>query len=233
MNKKLIDIHTHIVPLVDDGSKSFDESIIILEQMIEEGIEAVILTPHFQSVATKGSLEEKYANFKKLESMIEERNLSIKIYYGHEVRYQPYMKPEYKELTLNNGKYILMEFSYGNDPEINEVISNLRLLGLKVIIAHVERYVYLNYRSIVELKESGALIQVNARAVYEPHNRRVKGLVRKLLKNKVIDFIASDTHNTTTRPSDLRKAYDFLVEKYDDDYLEDIFYNNPQLIIDN
>lgn len=233
MNSKFIDIHSHILPLVDDGSSSFDESVMMLKAMITDSITDVILTPHYQSPATKSTLEEKAVTFNKLKQIVLEQNLNIKLHYGHEVRYQSHLKPDYKNLTLANSNYILLEFSYDNDPDIFEVLYNLKTLDLIVVLAHVERYVYLDYSTIVEAKEAGALIQVNAKSIYKPNNKRIKKLVNKLLKNKVIDFIASDAHNTTTRPNDLKKAYDFLANKYDQEYLSDIFYNNAKIIIDN
>lgn len=231
MSKRFIDIHNHTIPLVDDGSNSFEESLEMIQEMINQGITDAILTPHIQSVATKGTIDDKINNFNKLKTLIKEKNLPINIYFGHEVRYVSHLKPKYQELVINNTNYLLMEFSYGNDPDILEVVLNLSALGLKVIIAHVERYRYLNYNKIVDLKLNGALIQVNAKTIYEPFSRGVKKLVHKLLKNKIIDFIATDAHNTTKRPVDLKKAYEFLKDKYDETYLEDIFYNNAKNII--
>lgn len=231
MALKLIDIHTHIIPNVDDGAKSFDEALQMILKMVDDGITDVIATPHFQSVATKSTVEEQQKKFVELKNKVIENNLRINLHFGHEVRFISHLRPDYKKLTLANSNYILIEFSYVNNPMIDEVVLNLRALGLIPIIAHVERYRYIKKSDIKYLKELGALIQVNAETVYNPNDRKEKKYINNLLKNKLIDFIASDVHNNNTRSSNLRKAYDHLKGKINDQYLEEIFYNNAKKLL--
>lgn len=232
MDLKLIDIHTHIIPFVDDGSKSIEESLQMIKKMVEDGVTDVIATPHFQSVATKSTLEEQYERFVELNNKVIEESLNIKLHFGHEVRFISHLRPVYKNLTLANSKYLLIEFSYVNNPIIDEVIFNLKALDLKPIIAHVERYRYLNEDDIEYLRRIGAFIQVNAETIYKPDNRKEKKFINNLLKKELIDFIASDVHNNNGRSSNLRKAYDYLKGKISDEYLETIFYKNAKKIID-
>lgn len=233
MVPKLIDIHTHIIPNVDDGVKSFDEALQMILTMEKDGITDVIATPHFQSVATNSTLEEKYENFIELKNKVKESNLKINLHYGHEVRFISHLRPPYNNLTLANSNYILIEFSYVNNPVIEEVIYNLRALKLKPIIAHVERYRYVNEDDIKYFRSIGAFIQVNTKTIYKPANRKEKKFINNLLKNKLIDFIASDAHNNSDRHADLRTAYDFLKGKISDEYLKEVFYSNAKKIINN
>lgn len=232
MKPKLIDIHTHIIPCVDDGAESFEEALQIIKLMNENGVSDVIATPHFQSVATKKSLEEQSDVFLELKEYVSKAGLMINLHFGHEVRFISHLRPDYSKLTLANSKYILIEFSYVNNPQIDEVVFNLRALGLTPIIAHVERYRYVTEEDIAYLKRIGALIQVNADTIYDPANRKERKFINNLLKRRLIDFIASDVHNLQNRASNLFRAYQTLKGKIDDEYLNQIFYTNAKKIIE-
>lgn len=233
MKIKLIDIHTHIVPDVDDGSSSIEESLQMLKVMINQGITDVIATPHVQSVATTRTVEEQRQNFEHLKEIVQKEGLEINLYLGFELRYVPYLKPEYKDLTLNNGKYILMEFSNSMDYDLINVSLYLKQLGLIPIIAHIERYSYMTLEYAFQLKQLGALIQVNANSIVKPRNKKTRKLVNVMLNNEIIDIIASDSHNLTNRPNNLKKAYDHLKGKVSEEYLDKLFYLNGKMIIEN
>lgn len=231
--KKLIDIHTHLIPNVDDGSSSIDESILIINKMIRDGIKEVILTSHVQSTATKATPEQQRLNFEILKSKVLELNLDIKLHQGFEVRYHQHLKPNYRELTLTDSKYILLEFSTISQTPISDIIHNIKTLNLIPVIAHVERYQYVELEDIIEFKGLGALIQVNSGSILDPYTKREKKLINSLLKHKLVDIVASDTHNSTNRKNTLKDAYDYLHKKVDDEYLNLMFYVNPKKIIDN
>lgn len=230
---KLIDIHTHLVPNVDDGVNSLTLAIEIIKSMIEDGVKEIILTPHKQSNRSKGTIKDIKESFKRLESEVFKLGLPIKLHLGYELRYYTHLRPDYHDLVISDTQYLFVEFDSHFDPNIEQVISYITSLGLKLIIAHIERYKYLKYDDIVYFRNLGVLVQVNAKTIYNPTGFRQKRLIRKLLKNKQIDFIASDVHNDTTRTSDLKIAYDKLMNKVDKKYLNDIFYQNAFDIIHN
>ena len=186
----MIDIHTHILPQVDDGSDSIDTSLYLLNQEIKEGINKVILTPHQnkQNLDKKG-LIEKYNEFKE-----KVKDLPIELYLGSEVYYYSGLKEDLKDgkiLTLMDSKYFLVEFSTRIEYNIKDILYDFTVLGFKPIIAHIERYDYLSKEDYEEISKY-ALIQVNASSFF---NKNYKKICMYLLKNNLIDFIASDCHD--------------------------------------
>lgn len=230
-NIKLIDIHTHLIPNVDDGVKTLTESIKIIKDMIKQGVKEIVLTPHKQSTRSKGTINDIKAGYEELQNEVTELGLDIKLHLGYEIRYYTHLKPNYNNLVLNETKYLFLEFDNDYDPSIIEVVSKLISMGFKVVIAHIERYKYLKYDDIKTLKNIGALIQVNAKTIYEPRSLKERRFVRKLLKDKNIDFIASDVHNDSSRNSNLSIAYNHLSSKLDSEYLNKIFYSNAYNMI--
>jgi protein-tyrosine phosphatase len=111
-----------------------------------------------------------------------------------------------KLLTLNNTNRVLLEFSFTREPEdILDIIYNFNINGYEVIIAHVERYEWMDYSKVVALRNEGALIQINSNSYLGLTTWKEKRFVKKLLKHNLVDFVASDTHSF--RPSTLDKSY--------------------------
>ena len=214
----MFDIHTHILPNIDDGSSSIEDSIQMVLDLKEQGINSIILTPHFDIYQNRCNHNtnyiEEFNNFKK---EIEKRNIDINLYLGNEIFYTSkvykYLK-EKKVFPLGNTNKVLIEFSFIDEiKNIEDIIYEFKIEGYEVIIAHVERYDYASYKLIKSWKEQGALIQVNASSFYE--TRKTKRLVRKLLKNKLIDYIASDIHS-------FRKSY---ISQFIKDYKDTSYFN--------
>lgn len=213
----MFDIHTHILPYIDDGSSSLEDSIEMIKDSINQGIKDIILTPHFDIYQArcnhKTNYQEEFSKFKK---ELEKRNLEVNVYLGNEIYYTPkvykYLK-EKKIFPLGNTKKVLIEFSFDDEiKNIEEIIYEFKIEGYEVVIAHAERYIYSSYNLVKSWKEQGALIQVNASSFYE--SLKQKKLARKLLKNNIIDYIASDVHS-------FRKNY---ISKFIKDYKETKYF---------
>ncbi len=228
---KLIDIHTHIIPNVDDGSSSTKESIEMLKAFIEQGVTDVIITPHVNSNATTASWKTQKEKYKALKQQI--KDLNINTYLGAELRYRAHLDMEYEKYKIENTNYILLEFSWFTEDPVYEIIEEVQSFGLIPIIAHVERYSYLEHNDYFKLKEMGVLLQVNTGAIIGTDRESWRDNASFLIKEKLVDFIASDAHNMGRRPPNIKEAYDVLKFRVDKDYLEDIFYNNAKKIIDS
>ena len=206
----MIDIHTHIIPFVDDGSSSLEDSIKMVKHEIDIGVDFIICTPHHIYTRYEVSVEDIKKNYNLLKAEVEKQNIPIKLALGQEICYSHRediisMLQEGKLLTLDNTNYILLEFSFTREPEdISDVIYNFTIKGYKVIIAHVERYAWITLDKVKEMKLEGAYIQVNSNAVIGATNGKEKRFVKKLLNLKLVDIVASDVHSF--RPSTLDKA---------------------------
>jgi protein-tyrosine phosphatase len=220
----MLDMHTHILPNVDDGSKSLDISRRLLLQEINQGITKVILTPHQnKNNLDKNGLIEKFNSFKD-----DVKDLNILLALGCEIYYYPELKNDLlndKILTMDNSKYVLIEFSTRIEENISDILYDLSLTGYKIILAHIERYSYLKLSDYDEIHKYGK-IQVNSKSIL---NKEYKKQMKYLLKNNLIDFIASDCHDLDRRNVEFMDALKYLEKKYKDTYLrvtKDFNFNN-------
>ena len=207
----MTDIHTHIIPSVDDGSPNLETSINMIKHEIEIGVDTIICTPHHIYHRYEKTVEEIKKQFELLKSEVEKLNLPVKLYLGQEICYTHRediikMLKEGKLLTLNNTNRILLEFSFTREPEdVLDVIYNYSVNGYEVIIAHVERYEWMTLDKVKDLRKEGALIQINSNSYLGLTTWKEKRFTKKLLKLGLVDYVASDTHSF--RPSTLDKSY--------------------------
>lgn len=206
----MIDIHTHIIPFVDDGSKSITDSLAMIKQEIDMGIDTIVCTPHYINRRYMKSVDEIKTNYNNLLKAVEEKGLNVNLLLGQEICYTHRvdiikMLKNNELLTLNNTNYILLEFSYSSEPEdIYEVVYNFFANGYKVIIAHVERYDWITLSKVIGLKKEGAIIQINSGSIVGKNSFKEKRFVKKLLKLNLVDIVASDIHSF--RPSTMQVA---------------------------
>lgn len=227
--KLLIDIHTHIIPNVDDGARSFDQALAMIEKMANDGIATIIATPHIQKEVTKTSRAEQIEQFELLKTKAQHINVDLIL--GAEINYLSHIHTNYEEYCLGSSNYILIEFNTDIDTNIAEVAYNINRSGFIPIIAHVERYTYLKNKDYKKIKDCGALLQVNASSVIGERSRYENKVAKYLIKHELMDFVASDTHTMTRRPPNLIEAYNFLNGKIKDSYLEELFYKNALMIV--
>ena len=181
----MIDLHSHMLPNVDDGSDSLSASIELVKEAIKLGIHDIVLTPHYEVTPVRMipgvNIKEQFLKFCE---EIKKQNLEVNLYLGNEVTHEENLLNDIKDkkiLTINNSRYILLELDfYSLDLEIGEYIYELSLLGYQVIIAHVERYIYTNYSYVEMLVNEGALIQVNANALISKDSNMKKMIFRFL-----------------------------------------------------
>ena len=207
----MIDIHTHVIPCVDDGSPNLETSIDMIKHEISIGVKEIICTPHHIYHRYEKTVEEIKEQFNLLQQAVEKENLPIKLYLGQEICYTHRedilgMLQAGQLLTLNNSKRVLLEFSFHREPEdLMDIIYNFSIKGYEVIVAHVERYEWMTIDKVKDLRNEGALIQINSSSYLGLTSWKEKRMTKKLLKMNLVDFVASDTHSF--RPSTLDKSY--------------------------
>jgi len=227
----MIDIHSHILPGVDDGSQKIELSLEMIKKEVLDGVKAVILTPHVQSHVTKASHEERKAAFENLVAEVKKQGLEIELYLGAEILYKSHIQPDYSQMSLAGSKYLLVEFSPTIETPIEEVVYDLSHSGFIPIVAHVERYGYLKFEDYFKIKRAGGLLQVNADAAIGFDKKKRDKLILQMLREELVDFIATDTHNMDYRQPILKEAFNILKHKIDVTYLNEIFYINASKII--
>lgn len=208
-NMKMIDIHNHLLYGVDDGSKNIEMTEKLFQEYKKQNINKIFLTPHVNSVSTKTTRQKQIENFKSLEKLANKYNLEI--FLGAEI-YIPFKLPDidFSKYLMGSSNVLLVEFSTFNSSPIYDHVYELISYGYKIIIAHVERYNYLTLEDIIDLRELGAMIQVNARSVIKKEKSSYYKKAISLLKKDVVDFVATDCHNLTNRGPKLKQAYEDL-----------------------
>ncbi len=234
---KIIDIHTHILPNVDDGSDSIDKSIEFIKNSIGEGVETIFLTPHYMYGKYISSNEETSKQFDKLVAEVKKRNLDIQMFKGAEVytdmNYVDLIEEE--KLTLGESNYVLFETSLNSSSsDINEFVFALQRKGYRPILAHPERYssVHSNSKILEDLMYRDVLLQINASSLLGLYGKKVKQVAWKLLHKGYAHFIASDEHCRVENDS-LKEAYDKVVDHIDEFTANLLFYKNPLKIVQN
>ena len=236
MDRK-IDIHTHILPGVDDGSKSINESLAIIDYLIGIGVTDIVLTSHYIK-GTGYNYDTKSRNeiLNNLENELKDRDVFL--YIGNEVYLCDEVVDLYKKkeiCTLNNSKYMLVELPlssyYKNFPN---ALCDLNEDGIIPIIAHPERYKFIqnDCKRIKELLEFDCLLQINIDSLIGKYGRKAKKLAKFLLKKNLVSFVATDTHYVSD-PKKLEKAYKKLRKIVGEEKYKELTYLNAKKVLEN
>ncbi len=229
----MIDIHTHILFDVDDGAHSIEDSINMLTAASSIGIKHVVLTPHVSKYRpSKCSNDVMIKRFDEIKKVINEQGIDITLYLGAEIdEHDDLIETVKSGCTIHQSKYALIDFTM-RTTDISEVIYEMNLYGYQVIIAHPERLDYLDYDSLIELKQEGALFQVSANHLVYKHPKKAHKIAMKLLKDELIDLVSSDAHDINTILS-MKKAYEVVLKKKGKAYTNKIFVDFPKEILEN
>lgn len=206
------DLHSHILPGIDDGCKTVEESLQMLRVMQEQRVAGVAATPHYYpEESVKEFVERRRVSFERLnEAIKDEAHPAICL--GAEVAYHPGLvyEDDIRKLCLGKSNFLLLEMPFSRwTPSVLRSVSALRhIQGVIPILAHLERYLgFQEKRVLEEVLHSGALIQMNASYVLD--NRRK---AMKLIRKGMVDVFGSDCHNMTKRPPDLSAAIAVLCD---------------------
>ena len=232
----MLDIHSHILPNIDDGSKSEEETLKLLRKAISEGITGIIATPHFDPTyhTTRTQIEEKVKIANKI---AQDNNLEITVYPGQEVRLYAELVENLEDhvTLLNNGIYMLVELPEDHVPMYAEkVFYELQLKGVQPILVHPERNqgILRNPNILYDFVNRGVLAQITAGSVIGKFGKQTKKLSLELLDHELIHFIASDAHHLGSRDFHMAKAKKVISRKFGKDFAENL-YNNADLIATN
>ena len=214
-----IDIHQHVVYGVDDGPQNFEEAKIMLEYAAKDGVSNIISTPHFLAGFGTFDVNGYAEKIDKMNEFCRQSGLKLKVHTGAEVYYSPEVFEELdvlEKLTLANSRSLLVEFDRKSSyMDIYSAVHSLSLSGFVPILAHIERYKSLmrTTERVSELREQlYAKVQINCETLLgEGHRRRLK-MICRMLNEGLIDYVASDAHDTVHRKSRMDESFYFLKE---------------------
>lgn len=237
---KYIDIHTHILPGVDDGAKSIGESISMLKQAQKEGIGAVILTPHQKPERKCVSVNGILTRMEQLRDEMKRANIRIDLYPGSELLYSHELQKRLKDgsvCTLAGSNYILVEFLPDESWQyIRSGLYDLACAGYWPVVAHAERCMALaaDTEKVRELIDMGCYIQVNAGSITGQAGFGMKRAARRLLKEELVHFVATDAHRESGKRSvQLEACSIYLQKKYGRELADRVLWKNAEKILTN
>ena len=237
----MIDMHNHILYGIDDGCKTIEESIETIKNMKKIGFNSIVLTPHYiEDSSFKANNNLKLQRLEILKEELLKNNIDVNLFLGNEI----FINESINELiinkeirSINNTRYILIELPFNNQIlNLDDYLYELKLKGYKIIIAHPERYTYFkdNYEEARKLYDSGVLFQVNYGSIIGQYGSSSLKLVKKLLKDDMVDFISTDIHKPS---SSLFDKFDDIKHKIikiiGEDNFKDISYNNILKVIND
>ena len=237
----MIDIHTHMLPGIDDGSQFMDESVRMAHIAYDSGTDVVVLTPHCNA-------DRGYANFDitviremigRFRTRLEEEDIDLELIEGMEILLSDNtigLLERDELLSINKSRYYLVEFGFDCDfGYMEELLSKVISLGKVPVVAHPERYSNIQGRPSLVKKwlDMGCLIQANKGSVAGRFVRQAFNTVLELLDEDYITCIASDAHGSQVRTNDMESTYIKIKNEFGKKYAEKLFDNNPRAIINN
>jgi protein-tyrosine phosphatase len=194
----MVDMHSHVLPGIDDGAKTPEDSIILIRKMIELGIKKIIATPHIMVDFYRNTPETINNALNILKAELIKENIDIPVEAAAEHYFDETFEArvdERKLLTMGDN-YALFEFSFINKPpNAITVIQKMNDMGYKPILAHPERYPYMDLEQFKNLHTWGCNFQLNTISLTGYYGREAKRMAESLIDNELVDFISSDMHH--------------------------------------
>lgn len=235
----MIDIHAHIIPKIDDGADSFEEAYMMFLQAHDAGFTDIIATSHYIEGHFEADVIKRHAWIEAMNKVLNENKVNLKLHSGNEIYItQNLIKliKDKKASTLANSKYVLFELPMNNNVKyLNEMIFEIKALGMIPVIAHPERYTYVqeNPNILISLIEQGALFQANYASIVERYGKHAKNTVKKLLKANMIHFLGTDSHKKNDIYSKMNEIMIELGKVISSEKIEELSTINPRHILNN
>lgn len=233
----MIDIHSHLLPEIDDGAKDLETTLKMIEIYMNQGVDKVIATPHYFPPYFENNKDVIQKKVDEINKELKTKNIDFTIYPGSEVFATKEVYDEIKKgniQTLNNSRYILMEFDYKRFPDYGmDLIYELHLLGYRLVIAHPERYYYTikNPMFLNDLIEEECLIQINTSSITGLFGKEVQKTAMRIIENGAFNFIATDAHTTNGRGPYFEESFE-LIKKFKNDFRQTMS-QQTEMLIDN
>lgn len=233
----MIDLHSHILPGIDDGAADISDSVILVRELAAGGVTDVFATSHYideTNYVSPAAANKKL--LKALKTRLKKEGVDINLHLGNEIYITPriYKLLEAGEISsLGGSKYLLVELPMsGEFPNSRDIFLELIRMGYNVVLAHPERYTKFSkdFSELVDLYEMGVLLQCNVGSFVDQYGKSVRKLAVKLAKNKMIWGVGSDIHHPHGDgfvPSAIRK----IGKYYSEAELEEILVGNPKKIL--
>ena len=235
----MIDFHTHILPNIDDGSKSVEETFNLIKEAERVGFDKIISTSHYMEDYYEVENKDRKLWTDALNQKLPEQNIDVKIYLGNEIyiteNILDLLKND-KAATLNNSDYLLFETPLNAEPlNLYELVFKMLQDNKIPILAHPERYSFIhkNPEMLYDLVEKGVLLQCNFGSFVGQYGKTAKSIARDLLYKNMVHFLGSDVHRQNTIYPRIPEAIEEIKKIAGEEKLKELTETNPELVLQN
>lgn len=235
----MVDLHSHILPGIDDGAKDRAVALEMLKIAVNDGTTDIVLTPHYIHGNVDNTADIVKKCCEELRNLAREEGIDINLYPGNEIFIcpeVPSLLDEEKLCSLNGSRYLLVELPMTIVPEYTEeVLYQIRLRGYVPVIAHPERNLRIGKNNDIlrNLVQQGVLSQVNATSITGLYGRAIQKTAMGLIKKGLVHFVSSDAHTCRGRSPKLSKAYGIISAGFGGEKAETLFITNGLNAVNN
>lgn len=235
----MVDLHTHILPNIDDGSRSIEETFNLIKEAEEAGFEDIILTSHYMEGYYETDAKEREVWLKAISQNLDAKNIKANLYLGNEIYISENiikLLEQEKAITLNNTSYVLFEMPLNAEPlNLYDVIYQMQQCKIVPILAHPERYSFVQSEPelIYDLIQKGILMQANYGSIIGQYGTKAQVMVKKFLENNMIHFLGSDVHRQNTIYPKIPQILIELEKIIGKQKLDELTIMNPGLVLNN
>ena len=221
----MIDFHAHILPNIDDGSRSIDETFNLIKEAQNVGFDEIVLTPHYKETVFETDVAERGVWLDAITKNLTTKNIKAKLYLENE-----------KASTINNTSYVLFELPKNEEPlNLYDLIYEMQQNKIVPVLAHPERYVYVQKEPelLYDLVEKGVLIQANYGSIIGQYGNKAQMIVRKMFENNLVHFLGTDVHREKTIYKLIPEILEEIESIIGKERLEELTSINPKLALLN
>lgn len=217
----MIDLHCHILPGIDDGAKTMDDSLAMARAAVAEGITHILVTPHYKNGRWINEKKTILKDLVVVQQELDNRNIPLTLFPGQEVRIVGELIEDISldkiQFIDEDNQYLMLEFPTATVPAFTDsLFFDLQKSGITPIIVHPERNqaILADPTILLNLVQKGALAQLTAGSYIGSFGKKIQKLSKQLVESNLVHFIASDAHNTTTRTFYMKDAYKKLEKEF-------------------
>ena len=235
----MIDFHSHILPNIDDGSRSIEETFNLIKEAKNVGFDAIVSTSHYMENYYETDTPEREVWVNAIYENLQAKNIDIRLYLGNEIYLSENiinLLENGKASTINDTSYVLFEMPLNAEPmNLYDLVYQMLQCKLVPVLAHPERYSFVQKdpELIYDLIQKGVLMQANYGSIIGQYGEKAKIIVKKFFENRMIHFLGSDVHRQNTIYPRIPEILSILNDLIGEEKLEELTNTNPALVLKN